>query len=263
MRNRIGVVVLVLLCLGLGVALITIKKQATEQQDKTTERIGSLSNQWMKTSADLDEQRQVAATWEKDLDLQKKTSADFSNKLSQVSGNLIETQTSLKASQEQVAKLEAKTADLEAQNQALDKQALGLSAALTNLTTQIADTQRKLATSEGNKALLEKELTRLMTEKAELERQFNDLSILRAQVSRLKEELSIARRIEWIRQGLFASTDQKGAQKLMQGLSAPQAKAPTTTKSNFDLNVEIGADGSVKVIPPPTNRPAATNPPPR
>ncbi len=49
-----------------------------------------------------------------------------------------------------------------------------------------------------------------MAEKAELERQFNDLAVLRAQVSKLKEELSVARRLEWIRQGLFASTEQRG-----------------------------------------------------
>ena len=97
-----------------------------------------------------------------------------------------------------------------------------------------------------------------MAEKAELEKQFNDLTVLRAQVSKLKEELSVARRLEWIRQGLFASTDQRGAQKLMQGAAATPAKAP---KPTYDLNVEVSADGSVKVIPPLTNRPAATNPP--
>jgi chromosome segregation ATPase len=261
MRNRFGVVVLVLLCLALGVALITIKKQAADQQHQDTETIGVLSNKWVKTSADWEEQRQVTAMVEKDLDTQKKAFGELSNNYSQVSGNLIKTEASLKASQEQVTRLETKTAELETQNQALDKQAVDLSAALTNLTTQIADTQKKLAASEGNKAFLEKELNRLMSEKAELEKQFNDLGVLRAQVSKLKEELSIARRIEWIRQGIFASAEQKGGQKLMQGLAAPQAKAPP--KSNFDLNVEINADGSVRVIPPQTNGPAAANPPPR
>jgi hypothetical protein len=99
-----------------------------------------------------------------------------------------------------------------------------------------------------------------MAEKSELEKQFNDLTVLRAQVSKLKEELSVARRLEWIRQGLFASNDQKGAQKLMQGTAPSSAKAP---KRSYDLNVEVSADGSVKVIPPLTNRPAATNPPPK
>jgi hypothetical protein len=100
----------------------------------------------------------------------------------------------------------------------------------------------------------------LVAEKAELERQFNDLTVLRAQVSRLKEELSIARRIEWIRQGIFASAEQKGAQKLMQGVGSSQAQ-PRPPRSNYDLNVEVSADGSVKVIPPLTNAPA--NAPPK
>ena len=91
-----------------------------------------------------------------------------------------------------------------------------------------------------------------------MERQFNDLAVLRAQVSKLKEELSVARRLEWIRQGLFANTEQRGAQKLMPGTAMSQVKAP---KPTYDLNVEVSADGSVKVIPPLTNRPAATAPP--
>lgn len=260
MRNRIGVVVLVLLCLALGIALITIKKQAADQQHQDVDTIGTLSNKWVKTSADLEEQRQVATLVEKDLENQKLAFGELSNNYSQVSGSLIKTEASLKASQEQVSRLETKTAELETQNQALDKQAGDLSTALTNLTTQIASTQKKLATSEGDKAYLEKELNRLMGEKAELEKQFNNLSVLRAQVSKLKEELSIARRIEWIRQGIFASSEQKGAQKLMRTTTGPQAKG--TPKSNFDLNVEINADGSVRVIPPQTNSPAGAPPPP-
>jgi chromosome segregation ATPase len=179
--------------------------------------------------------------------------------LFEVSNTLTKTEVALKTSQEETAKRDAKIADLEAQNQALDKQAVDLSTAITNLNKQITETNRKLATSEGEKGFLEKELKRLMAEKAELEKQFNDLAVLRAQVSKLKDELSIARRLEWIRQGLFASTDQKGAQKLMQGPAASQAKPPP--KPIYDLNVEVSADGSVKVIPPLTNRPAATNPP--
>jgi len=86
---------------------------------------------------------------------------------------------------------------------------LDLNAAITNLNTQILETQRKLTASEGDKAFLEKELKRLMGEKAELERQFNDLKVLRAQVAKLKEELTIARRLDWIRRGLFTSSVQR------------------------------------------------------
>ena len=267
MKNRIGVIILLLVlgCVGLGIALIVIKKQASEQQRELAENNGTLSNSWVRTDEELNQQKQTNAVLVSELEMQKKASDALTNDytqvlstLSQVSNSLTKTEAALKTSQEETAKRDAKIAELEAQNQALDKQAVDLSTAITNLTTQIEETKRKLATSEGEKGFLEKELKRLMAEKAELERQFNDLAVLRAQVSKLKEELSVARRLEWIRQGLFASTEQKGAQKLMQGSAAPQVKTP---KPTYDLNVEVNADGSVKVIPPLTNRPAVTTPP--
>ena len=56
----------------------------------------------------------------------------------------------------------------------------------------------------------------------------------------------------YIRKGLFAADEQKGAQRLMQ-LNNPAAAPRTNT---YDLNVEVNADGSVTVIPPLTNAPA-------
>ncbi len=256
MKNRIAIIVLGLLCLGLAIAVITIHNNATEQKRTDTDAILGFSNKWVETSSKFEDQKQVNAELEKDLDGRKKALVELTNNLTTVSSNLADTsanlaktQDSLKASQEEVAKRDAKIAELETQNQALDKQALDLSTSITNLTLQIADTQKKLAASEGDKAFLEKELNRLMAEKAELERQFNDLTVLRAQVSKLKQELNIARRLEWIRQGLFASSEQKGAQKLMQGLGTPPSQAKAA-RPMYDLNVEVGADGSVKVIPP-------------
>jgi predicted nucleic acid-binding Zn-ribbon protein len=264
MKNRIGILVLALACLGLGIGLVMSRKQASDQ----AERIESLSNEWVKVQGNLDHQQQVNTALTGDLDTTRKVLTELSNQFSSVSANLAQTteklattETSLKTSQEELAKREAKINDLENQNQQLDKQATDLSNAITNLNTQITDTQRKLTASEGDKAFLEKELQRLTSEKAELERQFNDLAVLRSQVAKLKEELNISRRIEWIRQGIFASAEQKGAQKLMQGLTVPQmqARAP---KPAYDLNVEVSADGSVKVIPPLTGRADATNAPP-
>jgi septal ring factor EnvC (AmiA/AmiB activator) len=266
MKNWIGVILLGLLCLGLGVALLLTKKQATEQQSKDADMISALSNRVFKTSSDLDEERQLTATLYKDIDVQKKAVAELTNNftmlssnLSQVSVNLAQTEASLKSSEEEVKKRDGKIAELENQNQLLDKRALDLSTAITNLTGQISDTKKRLAASEGNRVELESQLKRLMSEKSELERQFNDLAILRAQVAKLKEELTISRRIEWIRRGLYAGSDQKGAQQLLQGANAFQ---PKPAKANYDLNVEVTADGKVRVIPPATNRPAAAIPPP-
>lgn len=250
-----------LLGLGLAIALITVKVQSSKQHEQDAEQIDTYSNKVEKAKVDLTEQQQVAAMLEKDIEGQKKAYVELTNnytktstELSQTAADLAKTQATLK---EEVAKRDARIAELEEKNQALDKEAIDLSASITNLTLQIAETQHKLANSEGDKAFLEKELKRLMSEKAELERQFNDLTVLRAQVSRLKEELSIARRLEWIRQGVFARAEQKGAQQLMTGMTpatSPQAKA--TPKPGYDLNVEVNSDGSVKVIPPLTNAPA-------
>jgi predicted nuclease with TOPRIM domain len=269
MKNLIGIVILAVVCIGLVVALVTTNKTATQEKRKDIDTILMHSNQWEKTRADLEEHKQVIQNLEKDIETRNQQFGELTNKYTDVTAKytgtaatLAKTEQSLKAAQDEVAKRDAQIAELEARNQSLDQKAIDLSVALTNLTTQITDTQKKLAASEGDKAFLEKELKRLMTEKAELERQFNDLTVLRAQVSELKKELSMARRLDWIRKGLFGATDQKGAQQLIQrGPGAPAASEATT--NHYDLNVEVNTDGSVRVIPPLTNSPAGTTPAPK
>jgi chromosome segregation ATPase len=269
MKNLIGVVILAVVCIGLAVALVATKKAATQEKRKDTDTILFHSNQWEKTRADLEEHKQVIQNLEKDIENRKQQLGDLTNKYSEVTTKyadtaaiLARTEQSLKATQDEVAKRDAKITELEAQSQSYEQKAIDLSVALTNLTTQIADTQKRLAASEGDKAFLEKELKRLMGEKSELERQFNDLTVLRAQVAKLKEELSIARRLDWIRKGLFSSADQKGAQQLIQrGPGA--ALAGESSSNHYDLNVEVNTDGSVRVIPALTNRPAEPPPAPK
>src|SRR5579862_9070300 len=226
MKNRLGLIVLGLLCLGLAIAAITIRNNAVEQKRNDTDAILGFSNKWVETSTKWEDEKQVNAEMEKDLNVRKQALIDLTNNFTTVSSNLSDTsahlaktEADLKTSQEELAKRDSKIAELETQNQVLDKQAADLSTSITNLTLQITDTETKLAASEGDKAFLEKELKRMMAEKAELERQFNDLAVLRVQYRKLKDELSISRRLEWIREGLFARDDQKGAQKLMQGVN--------------------------------------------
>lgn len=261
MKNRIGLVILIVVCVVLGVGLISIKRQSDKQNEVNQTSIQTFSNKWVVTSSQLDEQKQLEAELRKDLDNEKKTYSELTNNYSQVSANLAQTETSLRTSEQEIAKRDVKIAELETQNQALDRQAQDLSLDITNLSAKIDDTQKKLLASEGDKSLLEKELKRMVAEKAELERQFNDLTVLRAQVAKLKEEQVIARRMDWTARGVYAAAEQKGAQRLIQGLIAPsQARAP---KANYDLNVEVTSDGSVRVIPPMTNSPPAnaTSPP--
>jgi septal ring factor EnvC (AmiA/AmiB activator) len=269
MKNVIGVVILAVVSIGLVVALVVTKKTATREKHQDTEKILFFSNDLVKTSGTLDEQRQVNFTLEKDLESRKQQFGELTNKYAEVAAKynettstLARTEQTLKSTLDEMAKRDAKISELEAQNQSYEQKAIDLSVALTNLTIQIADTQKKLTASEGDKAFLEKELKRLMGEKAELERQFNDLTVLRAQVAKLKEELSIARRLDWIRKGLFSSADLKGAQLLVQ--RGPGALVAPETKTNqYELNVEVGTDGAVRVIPPLTNRPPETPPAPK
>jgi chromosome segregation ATPase len=256
MKNRVGIIVLTLICVGLIVAMVINQKKATEQHTTDTSAIGRISNDLVRTTADLEDVRKVNTDLNKDLDTRKSELTQMTNHLTQVSGTLAQTEESLKATKEQVAQRDAKIAELESQNEALDQRAIDLNTAITNLTVQIDDTQKKLAASEGDKAFLQKELQRLMAEKAELERQFNDLKILRTQVAKLKEELTISRRLEWIRQGLFARDTKKGAQLLMEKTPPPDASDPSKP-GKYDLNVEVNSDGTVRVIPPATNAPPA------
>jgi chromosome segregation ATPase len=255
MKSQTGITILIVLCVCLGGGLIWSQKHAADEKNADEISIGTFSNKWVETSANLEQQRQVNTSLESDLKTQRAAFTDLTNAYTDISSNLDQTQSALKVSQDTVAQREAKIANLESQNQELDQRAMDLSTAITNLTSQIADTQKKLEASEGDKAFLEKELQRLIAEKAALERQFNDLAVLRAQVSKLKEELSISRRLEWIRQGLFARADQRGAEQL----TKPNATGQSGKQPSYDLNVEVRSDGTVKVLSPATNNAAATN----
>ena len=224
----------------------------------------------MLANGKLRAEAQRSAAFENDLAESKRAFSDLTNSFSQVSANLLQartdlakTEAALKAKEEEVGKRDARIADLENQNQALDQRALELSVSITNLAVQIENTKRKLAASEGDKAVLKNNLKNLLAEKAELERQFNDLTALRTQVARLKQKLTMARRRDWMRLGLFAGSEQKGAQKLVEGVK-PRHLVVMTPKPNHDLNVAVTSDGGATVIPPPgTNGPSATDSPPK
>lgn len=265
MKIKIAMLVCAVAAIALAVTLWVTRKKAAEVQQQDVETILFHSNKWVTTQDNLDRQTQVGAELNRMLDAQKEAYAELTNSYTRTAGKLAQTESSLadtiaalKSAEEIVVQRDAKIAELESQNAVLDQQALDLSAAITNLTSQIEETERKLTASEGDKAFLQKELKRLIAEKAELERQFNDLVVLRAQVAKLREELSISRRLEWIRRGLTTAGD-RGAAGLLQGKNAP--RKPPKPPVHYDLNVEVGADGSLRVIPPLTNPPAASNPP--
>jgi myosin heavy subunit len=235
------IIVMVGISLVLGIALLRTHKQAEEQRHMDEESILLHSNQWVQTRIKLDEQAKVNFSLETNLTDRLLELKSVSNKLIDVSGNLAKVEADVKAAQEQLAKRDAKIAELANLLDDKDKKLDDLRSSITGLEGQITETEKKLATSEGDKELLLKELKRLQVEKAELERQFNDLAILRDQVRKLKDELSIARRLDWIRRGLYGSTERKGGELLQRGIVAQPVR------TNYNLDVEIKKDGGAKI----------------
>jgi chromosome segregation ATPase len=256
MKGKSGIVVLVILCIALAVGLLIRHAKAVDEQRKAEASIKQLSDRVVHTQDLLDEQKKVNDSLEKTLEIQTTEVTGLSNKLETVTSTLSKTEENAKAAavqaKDEIAKRDAKIADLEGQNDDLSKKMTDLNSSITSLEAAIDDTKKKLATSEGDRDFLLKELKRLQTEKAELERKFNDLAALRDQVRKLRDELSIARRLEWIRRGLYGS--EKGAERLQKGL------ASAGSQTNYDLNVEIKQSGGAKIVSPGTNTPPAAAP---
>ena len=234
---KAAIVFLILASLGLGVGLMMRHKQAVEVSRQDEAKIAELSKNVVETKNKLDEQEKLA---------QKHgvMGVPTLNALQK-----IRAEKAAAAAKAEIERRDAQISQLTTQTNALTQKMDDLTASIEKYGKQIADTERKLAASEGDREFLLKELKRLQVERADLERQFNDLSALRAQVSKLKEELSIARRLEWIRMGIYGASDKKGAEKLMAG-SAPSA--PKT--NNFNLNVELKQDGGAQIVTPDTKK---------
>ncbi|HUA38458.1 MAG TPA: hypothetical protein VMA35_08725 [Candidatus Sulfopaludibacter sp.] len=249
MKTQLGVIILVVVCVGMVVVLVAEKKRADTQQKKDSDTILDFSNQLATANLNLDGLRQVNLILTNDLVAAQQTLTVLSNQYVATSASLSNTTTALKTAQDQIA-------DLEAQNQALDQQVVNMTNTIANLSTQIADTQMKLVESETNNTFLENELKRQVAQKVELERKFNNLSQVRAQVRKLRDDLLIARRLQWLREGTDPSQQPKGAQVLLtRGTPTNRMVGP----AHYDLNVEVSSDGSVQVVPTTTNAPATTN----
>jgi len=249
MKTQLGIFILVVVCAGMLVALMTEKKRADTQQTKDTDTILDFSNQLTTASVNLDELRQVNLMLTNDLDATRQTLTILSNQYVTTSVSLSKTTAALKTAQDQIT-------DLAAQNQALDQRVAEMTNTISDLSTQIADTQMKLVESETNDAFLEGELKRQVAQKAELESKFNNLSQVRTQVRKLRDDLLMAQRLKWTREGTDPSQQRKGAQLLMaRGSATNRVVGP----AHYDLNVEVSSDGSVQVVPTMTNAPATTH----
>lgn len=247
MNSKIIIPILAVIALGLGVLAIVNHNTIKDQ----SHNIVTYSNDVVTTKGQLLDLQEVQKTTKADLEKRTDEYASLSNTHSNALATLAKTESelkvtedTLKVSKEKVAELDGKIAKLESENKEYEAQTVELTNKIAGLNVQIAATEQKLASAEGDKALLQKELSKLLTEKAELEKKLNDLKFLKQQVAQLKAELSIANRLRFIREGLFAPGEKKGSQMLIEKTPPPAAT------NNFNLNVEIHSDGTTTPIAP-------------
>ncbi len=253
MKMKIVIVILAVACVALAIALFAVKKSGEEQHVADMSSIMDFSNQVMNADLKINDLNQVNITYSNDLVLSQTQAEQLSNSLNAAAKTINDSKIAIVSAQDQIVTLNSRIGDLETQNKVLDQRANELTNTIAQLNSLIDDTRSKLNASETNSIFLQQALEKQMAQKAEVEHKFNDLNELRTQVKKIKDDLFVARRLQLMKND---NGSKKGAQLLIQR-SAPVTNAPAP--ANYGLNVEVGSDGSVKVIPPlgaSTNAPA-------
>ena len=271
MKTKVAIIILVLALLGLAIALFATKQQSEDLHTKDVSSIVNYSNQVVAATEQISELRQVNLDLTNDLSLTRSQLTIAQEKIEQLSNNLINVEVTLEntsallaIAQNQITNLHVKVTDLEWHNKSLEQNAQELTNTIAQLNATIADTERKLAKETKNRAYLEKELQKQIALRTELEGKFNNLVEVRAQIRKLRDEKIIADRIATAKD---PTVGKKGAElMMMQSVSQAMASTATTPKTgtnaaapkaasapDYNLNVEVGNDGSVKVIPPLNN----------
>ena len=256
MKIKVAIIVLAVAALGLVVALFATKKSAEEQHSTDVVVITGLSNELVDVHVQLKDLSQANLELTNDLASARTQVLEFSNALASANSTIEDIKLTLVKAEIQITNLNGQVTDLEAQNKALDKRAVELTNTISQLNERIAITLAQLSIAKTNTAFLQGELQKQMAQKAVLEHKFSDITEVRAQLGKLKEEVFVARRVQL---GKNDVVGKRGAELLQLFRTAAKTNtAPAKSASPYDLNVEVGTDGSVKIIAPPgaTNVPA-------
>lgn len=243
MKNII-ITTLTVACMILGVALLVQHGRSLKQLDSIRTENFRLSNDVSGLRTKAEEQDKVIGQLEANLTKDKQELLAKTGELEKAMAELAKTQTNFAVAQAEVQKQGARIAELEAERGGLTRKMDDLQGSIASLEGQIADTKKRLAASEGDRKELLTQLKRLESEKQNLVAQFNNISALRTQLAKLKEEAAIAQRLAWLRSGLYANQERKGAQRLLAEV-AEKKEAPANK-----LNVEVEQDGGAKVTTP-------------
>lgn len=251
MNARLLAIILGLLAVGLGSGLYLVRERARKEQAVAAVRVDQLTGDLVRVEVKLQEQQKVNASLEANLAARTEEVGIYSNKLVVVTSELAKTEEQAKAAaakaQEEIGIREKRIEGLQGEKDDLSERLADLNRKAGGLQAQIEETERRLAASQGDREVLQKELRRMMAEKVELDRRFQDLTAVKEQLRMLKEEAYVAGRAIFGRKpGLM---EKKGAQLLNEGIRRPAARETGTVDGR--LNVELQPDGSGRVVPNP------------
>ncbi len=243
------ILVLSLALLGLTVALVVVHQQKQGLLEAARFDTLRVSNQWDDARVKLAESEKLASILQTNLDTRNAALAAASNELGKAQAEIARTRAELQTAQIRAQEQQGRIAALEGERDDLSMQMDELNASIGSLEGQITATKAKLASSEGDRTFLLKELQRLQEEKAMVLARFNNLAALRTQIAKLREEAAIQQRLEWLRSGIYARQYRKGAEALVARATAAPPPSPNR------LILELERTGAGRVLP-------ATNAPP-
>ena len=182
MNSRFGVVVLVLLSIGLGVALIISETNDSKQRQESSKAILNFSNSWNKASLDFETQKVQTAILETNLDNQKKAFSKLGDEFTsqkaqavQAAGAALEYSNKWAAASVEAETQKAKASALEASMEGQKKLLNDLTNSVTQLVANLNESRANLTKAESSLQANQAELTRNAGRIKELEGQIKSL----------------------------------------------------------------------------------------
>jgi chromosome segregation ATPase len=216
MNSRFGVVVLVLLSIGLGVALIIREADASKQRQESAKTILNFSNSWNKASSDLEAQKIQAAILETNLENQKKALNQLGDELAshkahavQAMGAVMEYSNKWAIANVEAETQKAKASALQASMEGQKKLINDLTNNVMQLTASLNESRANLTKAESSLQSNQVELTRNAARIKELEGQIKSLDSQALELSAAITNLTS--RIVETQQKLAASDRDKAA----------------------------------------------------
>jgi len=175
--------VLALVCTGLVISLVVMKRADNAQHETDAGAIADFSNRLDSAQTQIAIYKGTMDVISNSLDESRSASLTFSNRLT-------EAESTLALSTERLTNLNRHVAEVESENktlgQTLGRRVTDLTNQVASLTNQLALTQAGLDSANKNYALLENRLRVDVAQRAVVERKFYNLAELQAQIQYLE-----------------------------------------------------------------------------